>query len=408
VNRTRVLVVGAVIGAVACAGCVRQATVPGSTHRPAASAGTGPRAVPAAASASQTVTAPLREPWPEHVIWPENAAESYADQVLDQATDVLYTLAPATLASGPVPYVLQATNLRTGQVRHGASYQVSGLALASGYLWVYGTTGPARRPVPVLDEVGTRTLGTVRSVTLPEVPSAAGELPGYLQMAGVAAGPAGSVWAGASRALVRVSARTGTVLARAIVPAGLELDDLAASLGGTYLYAAAQRMQPAYGTVVLQYSAGTGRLLARSGAGPLIWSLGGAELTPVPGGIWVSFRTGMNGASVLLSARSLLLRSGPPAVSRARWPGGTLYSWTMESSAAYGGGALWVMTSDGLRACVNPVTGTARAEETVISDPAQAAIVLAADKPPGEVTAVIIGTSSAAVVSISPPRTCWS
>jgi hypothetical protein len=51
---------------------------------------------------------------------------------------------------------------------------------------------------------------------------------------------------------------------------------------------------------------------------------------------------------------------------------------------------------------------TAEAEETVISVPAEPAIVLGADKAAGTVTALIIGTGSAAVVSISPPRTCWS
>jgi hypothetical protein len=117
----------------------------------------------------------------------------------------------------------------------------------------------------------------------------------------------------------------------------------------------------------------------------------------------VSYRTGINGQSVLLSARSLLLRaSAPPTTSP------TIYSWTMASSAVYGGGALWVLTLDGLRARVNPATGVVWAEETVISQQPQLAIVLAANKTAGQVTAVIGAAGSAEVVSISPPYTCWS
>jgi hypothetical protein len=338
-----------------------------------------------------TVPDPSREQWPEHVLWRENAAEMYAEQVLDQATDTLYTLAPAA-ESGSVPYILRATSLRTGRVRRGGSYPVNGLAFASGYLWLYGTTGPIKHPVPMLAGVDPRTLATVRSVKLSGVLD---DQPPYWQVAAVTAGPAGSVWVGATGALIRVSARTGTVLGRAVVPAGLELDDLA---DGSYLYAAAQRKQPAFGAVVLEYSAGTGRLLARTGASPLNFSLAGAELTSVPGGVWASFRTGMNGTSVLLSAPSLQLHTWPTIQA-------TLYGWTMGSSASYGGGALWVMTDDGVRACVNPATGRAWAEVT--ATPGQPALVLGADKATGQVTAVILGDYSATVVSISPPRTCW-
>jgi hypothetical protein len=334
----------------------------------------------------------MRQPqWPERVLWQESYSEMYAEQVMDQTADVLYTLAPATNSSS-VPSILRATDLHTGQVRRGGgAYQQDGLALASGYLWVYGST--------VLDEVDLRTLGTIRSVTLPRAAFAASP---YNQVAGVVAGPPGSVWVGASRALIRLSTRTGAVLGRITVPAGLNLDDLDDLPGGTYLYAAAQRMAPASGAVVLEYSAATGRLLARTSADPLPFSLGGADLTAVPGGVWASFRTGMDGQSMLLSAPSLRIRSGPP------WLSESLYNWPMGSTAVYGGGALWVMTDGGERACVNPATGTAIAEQTVISSTAQPAIVLGADQATGQVIALILGDDSAAVVGIRPPRACWS
>jgi hypothetical protein len=362
VSRTHALIVIAAIAAVACTG----------TARPA--------------------SAPAAEPqWPQRVLWHESYTQMYAEQVLDQTADVLYTLAPATDSASQIPNVLGATNLRTGHVRRGGgSYQQDGLALASGYLWVYGGT--------VLDEVDPRTLGTIRSITLPQAAFAAEP---YNQVAGVVAGPPGSVWVGASRALIRLSTRTGAVLGRVAVPAGLNLDDVDDLPGGTYLYAAAQRPQPAFGAVVLEYSAGTGRLLARTSADPLPFSLAGADLTAVPGGVWAWFRTGMDGQSMLLSAPSLRIRSGPP------WPSESIYNWGMGSSSIYGGGALWVMTDDGLQACVNPATGRAIAEQRVTSSTAQPAIVLGADQATGQLIALILSDDSAVVVGVSPPRACW-
>jgi hypothetical protein len=92
---------------------------------------------------TQQASAATREPqWPQRVLWQENSTEMYAEQVLDQSADVLYTLAPATNPASPVPDVLRAIDLHTRQMRRGASsYQQNGLALASGYLWVYGSNG---------------------------------------------------------------------------------------------------------------------------------------------------------------------------------------------------------------------------------------------------------------------------
>jgi hypothetical protein len=254
----------------------------------------GKRVPPAAAvtgSAGGTPAATAQ--WPERRILREGATLADASQVLDPAAGVLFALVPPTLESPDGPYYLQAVDLRTGRVRHGEPYPVPGLALASGYLWAYGSTGRDDRPI--LDEADPGTLATIRSVPVP----------GGSGVAAVAPGPAGSVWAGTDRMLLRVSARTGRVLARVALPAGLELTNLAAGPGGTPLYAAAARLRPG-GAVVLAYGTGTGRLLARSDRVPLTWSAGG-------------------------------------------------------------GGTLWVATAGGVVACVNPVTGAVRAQEIVKS-----------------------------------------
>jgi hypothetical protein len=386
-----ILWLGSAVAALVIAGsaCGGQATVPG----PAPVAATGPSASPA--------------PWPERGVLREAASLDDASQVLDPAAGVLYALvAPAAPASQYAPWVLEAIDLRTGRVRRGESYQGAAVALAAGFLWVYTDPGPGR-PL-ALDEVSRGTLATIRSVPMP----------GPIDQAGVAAGPAGSVWAGAGRMLLRVSVGTGAVLARAVLPAGLELTDLAAGPAGENVYAAAARLVQPYGAVVLEYSAGTGglRLLARFAGATLKWSAGGALLTAVPGGVWVSFRDGMGGQSGLLNARSLSVTSGFPASTSAgdspvTGPG-TVYGWFSDSISAYGGGALWVATP-GLVACVNPVTGRVRAEETEPSGQPLLALAIAADRAARQVVAVTstinndTGVTTITVVTITPPRDCW-
>jgi len=395
----------AVTCAVACAGCGRQVLLPGSAYSLATTTarGTGLPGARSQATAPMSTTPtrqpPLGAPWPERGILPQNAQELDADeilsQVLDLPADVLYAMVPATLPSGS--YAPEVVDLRTGTVRHGQSYPVAGLALASGYLWVYGSSGGH----PVLDQASPGTLVTTRRDRVPGIPGVQG-------VAAVAAGPVGSVWVGGGRMLLRLSVHTGAVLGRAVLPADLDLSDLAA--GGGSLYASATRLRPG-GGVVLEYSEASGRLLAQTGRAPLTWALWGPLLTPVPGGIWVSFRTGMLGESALLSARSLSFIKGPATVisaadSPATGPG-TVYSWAMGSISAYAGGALWVATSGGVVACVNPVTGIVRAQEVVRSMPAWSVFALAADPRAEQVVAVISTTGYAGAVAISAPHACW-
>ena len=368
--------------AIAVAACGGYATAP---DRPSASppaAATVTRGL--AASRGGIAAAAVRAPWPQRVILREDAALQDASQVLDPAAGVLYVLVPG--ASGS--YVLQATDLRTGRVRRGASYRVSGLALAAGSLWVYGQ---AKGRPSVLYQVSPRTLTTIRALTVPGNDEPA-----------PAAGPAGSVWAGAGRALLRISVRSGAVLARGVLPPGLELSALAASPDATTLYAAAAQLNPG-GAVVLEYTASTGRRLAQAAGGALYWSAGGAWLTAVPDGVWVWFRTGMLGLSGLLSKRSLKVVAGlSTTLDAGESPAtgiGTIYDWAMGSSAAYAGGALWVTTNGGLVACVNPVTGRVRAQERVTSQP----VLVAPD--PAARQIVVVGETG--VVAITPPRDCW-
>ncbi len=359
-------------------------TEAGST-RPAA-------AQPATTASTPARTVALRAPWPERRILPESV--HIVSQVFDPDTDVLYTLVSRTQASANGSYVLQATDLRTGAVRRGDSYPLARLSLVSGYLWVSGW--PSAGTPPVLGQVDPETLRTVRLVS-----------PSRVSWDSVVApGPAGSVWVGAYRMLLRMSVGSGAVLARTVLPPGLGLSDMAASADGAFLYVSAAHLVAGgaeEGAVLLEYSARTGKLLAKTDRTPISYSVAGADLTALPAGVWVSFRTGNLGLSVLLDERALatVIAPVPP-----RTPEGVYY-WPMFSSSVYAEGALWVTTLTGLVACVNPATGQVRASETVTSQSAQLGGLLVAGGTARQVFGFVTNTGYSGLVSISPPRSCW-
>lgn len=309
-----------------------------------------------------------------------------AAQVLDPAHRMLYALVPRRLPAVSGPWVLRAVRLGDHASRSGGTYPVSGIALAGGFLWAYGDTATGQA---LVSEINPRTLGTVRQERIAS---------GHLGVAGVAAGPAGSVWTGSGGTLLRLSVRTGAVLARATLPAGLALDAIAASPAGTVLYASTVRVNVG-GCVMFGYSAVTGRLLARAAGPPLSYSVAGAVLTAVPGGVWASFRTGMLGQSVLLRQRGLAVIARAPADPQLG-----PYEWGMNSSAVYGGGSLWVATGPGLVACMNPATGAIRSSETVTSSSAQVWDLLGAD--PGARLLYGLTQGPRALVAITPPPRC--
>lgn len=321
---------------------------------------------------------------------PETQPLSQSSQVYDPATGMVYALVPRKPAATTGPSVLEAIDWHTGAVRRGGTYQPGKLALADGRLWVYGTR---------VAEVEPKGLTTVRYVQLPAVPGQ------YGSAAPVAAGPAGSVWIGTSRALLRVSARSGAALNRVALPAGLELTGIAADANGGDLYVSAghEAGGGVEGAEVLEYAAGSGHLLATADRSPISDSVAGAQLTGVPGGVWVSFRTGMLGLSVLLSSRRLaVVKAGDPGSSATN-----TYHWAMSSQSVYGGGTLFVTTSTGLVACVNPASGKVLATEHVASPGAAPSELLTVSPAARDLTGVITDPTKAELVSLSPPRACW-
>lgn len=364
--------------------------------RPASSAGS---ATPAP---GRTLTSPPAAlpsgstPWPQRTVLRESTVELVSDQVVDPAAGTVYALVSKRNTPVRGPWVLRRIDLRTGSVRLGPTVPVGSLTMASGYLWIYSTPGAGSQPV--ISEVNPVTLARVRPIPLPRLPADFGGLP-----VAVAAGP-GSVWIGSHRMLLRVSVSTGAALARVMLPAGLTVDDISVDPAGATLYVSAAHVVRGGigGNVMLEYDARSGRRLAAASGGLITYSVAGAALTAVPGGVWASFRTGMMGLTIHLGRKDLRMIAPPGPGIALRRPNG-VFHWPMYATTAYGGGAFWLANQLGIVACLDPRTGKVRASERV----RQSQLIdrlLAVDP----VLDAIYALKTGGLFQITPPRRCWS
>jgi hypothetical protein len=327
----------------------------------------------------------------------ESVVEAIADQVVDPAAGAVFLLASKTNTPVRGPWVLCQISLRTGAVRLGPTFRVGGLAMASGYLWVYRAAGPGAQPA--VSQVSPVTLARIRPIPLPRVPANFGGPP-----VAVTPGPAGSVWIGYYRMLLRVDAATGHALARVTLPAGLAVDKVSVNPAGTTLYASVTHVDKhggMTGLVVLEYDDRSGRRLAEASGGVIRYSAAGADLTAVPGGVWASFRTGMMGLTIHLGAQGLRMISPPEPGIALTSPSG-VFHWPMYEATSYRGGALWVANEVGIVACLNPRTGTVRASEHL--GQSQLIYHINAIDP---VARTIFALHYGDLLQITPPRRCW-
>ena len=192
----------------------------------------------------------------------------------------------------------------------------------------------------------------------------------------------------------------GSILARVALPKGLTGGDATVSPAGTTLYVSAENA--AARTVILEYDARTGRKLAVAAGVPIRYALAGAELTAVPGGVWASFRTGMEGLTIHLGGPGLRMIT-PPGPRILRGPPTGVFHWVMDETTGYGGGALWAANVYGIVACLDPRTGTIRASERI---PQSGLISGFAAFDPAART--ILAFQDGDLLQITPPRRCWA
>ncbi len=392
----------AALGLGCVAGCGgRPAAAPAAdAHQPAATA-SGPSST-ASGSHPASTTGPARHGghhtgWPERTVVREDQHELTADQVVDPAADALYALVPRRIASVRDPYALFRTELANGSVRKGPAFADAGIALASGYLWVFSAPGQsASRSAPaVVREVSPRTLAVVRSVALPP--------PGPVSAVSVATGPGDSVWIGDASVAWRVSAVTGAVLTRVTVPARFAVRDVAVDPAGRHLYVSAFDLRPQGGPgAVFEYAARSGRLLASAMYGPVTFALSGAALTATPPGVWASYRTGMLGSTILLRRRGLVTVL-PPGYGKSPGGPGSVYVWPMGATTVYGGGSFWVANEAGVMACASPRTGMVRARMQTRQASLAGNDLLAVDQS----AHLAYGLGQDGLIAISPPARCW-
>jgi hypothetical protein len=335
--------------------------------------------------------------WPDHVVPNQIRADLVSDQVMDSPSGAEYALISRAGTPMRGPYVLECTDLRTGAVYQGPTFPGGNLTFASGYLWVYAAPGPGSRPV--VGQVSPLTLARIRSIRLPREPAGFG-WPRFV------AGSGHTVWIGSYRTVLRLNTVTGAPLTRLKLPPGLVALGIAMDPAHRTLYVSAahgSRDGDTRSPVMLDYAAGSGRLLATSSGGLLRYSLGGTGLTAVPGGVWASFRIGMSGLTIHLS-RDGLRMIAPPGPRIARRPANGLFHWFMFTAVADGGGALWLANQAGTIACLDPRTGQVWASEHTHATTRLIFQILAVDPK----RQVIYGWSGQGLRQITPPRRCWS
>lgn len=372
------------------------ATHPASVPTSASPAPARPACAPAGPAAGTSPAHRIPASWPERLLLRQSPAELISDEAVDPAAGTVYALISRTTTPMHGPYVLECIIARTGSVRRGASFRVGNLAMVAGYLWVYGSGSPGSPPA--VYQAGPVTLARIRPIPLPRGAAGFGR-PVF------AAGAGHSVWIGYVRTLLRVAAATGAVLTRVTLPPGLAVGNISVDPAQKALYVSAARVVHGglAGLVVFEYGARSGRRLAAASGGPLRYSVAGAALTAVPGGVWASFRTGMLGLTVHLS-RSGLRIIAPPGPGIAHRGAVGLFHWPMYEATSYGGGALWLANQLGIVACLDPRTGAVRASERAAGSASQPIFLLPAVDPARH---AIYGFSPRGLVQITPPRRCW-
>lgn len=194
------------------------------------------------------------------------------------------------------------------------------------------------------------------------------------------------------RKVLTIDARSGAIARTLTVRSGVAVSDV--SVDGRYLYVAASNLGGS--TVVFEYNAGTGRPLASNGRPPLLFSAGGGRLTAAPGGVWVSFRTGMHGVTVLLRHQGLRF---------VRLPGtgttGDLFAWDMSATTEKADGSVVLAKHGGQIGCMDPATGHIRARGTVPELSQNPVLIGSAGT-----GRVLYGASLRGVIAITPPSAC--
>jgi hypothetical protein len=344
----------------------------------------GPAAVTVLVTATVSA-APVANPvrWPSHTVLAEPPRLGIGNQVIDAATGTDFALASANAGAS---WRLRRTALSGGRVKLGSKFGVESIGLGGGSAWVYGGAAGAHGAVTFkLYQVNPSTLAVIRSRTLASARNTAGFM-------GLAPDGRGDVAVGFMRSIFILNARTGAKVGSITIRRGLLVSDVA--VWGRSLYVAANG--PEGGSTVFEFDARTLRQVAINGRRPLSFSVGGARLTAAPGGVWVTFRTGMLGQTVLLRQRGL----GSVTLPGSDKPG-DLFAFVMSESTEFAGASVFLAKEGGQVGCVNPSSGRIRARGSVPGVSSSGELIGSAKG-----GRVLYGVSPQGVIAISPPGAC--
>jgi hypothetical protein len=321
--------------------------------------------------------------WPSHSVLAEPPRLGIGNQVIDPVAGTDFALASVNAGKS---WRLRRTVLSSGRVKFGAKFPVGSIGLGGGSVWVYGSEAGAHGAITFkLYQVNPSTLAVIRSRTLASARNTAGFM-------GLAPDGSSDVAVGFMRSIFILNAKTGAKVGSITIRRGLLVSDVAVL--GRSLYVAANG--PDGGSTVFEFDARTLRQVASNSRRPLSFSVGGARLTAAPGGVWVTFRTGMLGLTVLLRQRGLssvaLPGSGTP---------GNLFAFVMSETTEFAGASVFLAKEGGQVGCVNPGTGRIRARGSVPGVSSTGELVGSAKG-----GRVLYGVSSQGVIAISPPRAC--
>jgi hypothetical protein len=317
---------------------------------------------------------------------------------LDAAHAVIYDLlATAPLNEGP--YALLKVNLDSERVTVGPDLPtIADLVVADGYLWAgWVISGAEGQPSPgIICQFDLTNVTLLRQITLTPEQTNWG--------LAMAPGPDGtSVLVGYGRSLLTVASSGG---AEHRITAGLDglSAFVAASPQGDVAYVTTQGDAEGVTQVVDEVDLASGAVVSRNDSQAL-GGVGPGAVTAVDNGVWLSWRTGMAGATVFLRRANLSLAPSPvdPHPVNTQGPG-NLFSSIMGEGTTYADGVLWIVAGDGQLGCLDPSTGGVRAEVRLTQPEAR---LLGADSA-GRLYVGYYASKSGLLLTLVAPPACFS
>ncbi len=356
---------------------------------------------PATASPTYATAAALPPPWPKVTVATAPASLGFFPEQIEPGTELAVGPALSTGVPGSAFGSLYQADLTTGKLARGSLVFEDGRLVTIGTSLAYveprtelvepnGQESPSSPASSPLEEIrllrpGTPLVESADYVPITRSDSVAPWSPS-----------ASSVWVGTTGAVEELDLTIDKVMRRIALPE--PAGQFEVSLYGSTLYAMANAVgsQP---IEIYAVSLSSDKVVGSRA----ILGVGGYAVA-VPGGVWISYRTGMLGTAVLLSYPSLTTKSPAPArlTSPAPLPG---TSQGMGIAVTVTGQTAWLVDISAV-SCVSATTGHVLADASlgsvyggfsILGSVGQRLYALTGDRASG----------ATAVVELKVPATCW-